>query len=79
MASKNSYAPVQALDDQPGKPETPRATKGTGTTVQADLKDHPQLLEAIRISAKADDREVSNWLKRRLVKLHEDGKLIPAE
>ena len=54
-----------------------RSEAGTGTSVSADLKDHPAVLNKIRAAAKADDRNVSNWLRRRLVYLDEHGKLIP--
>lgn len=54
-----------------------RGPKGSGTVVSANLESHPNILEAIRLAAKADDREVSNWLRRRLVALHEAGDLIP--
>jgi hypothetical protein len=54
-----------------------RGTAGIGTTVSADLKDHPTVLNKIRAAAKADDRNVSNWLRRRLVYLDEHGQLIP--
>lgn len=54
-----------------------RGPKGSGTSVYANLDSHPHILEAIRLAAKSDDREVSNWLKRRLVALHEAGDLIP--
>ena len=55
---------------------TKKAAKGSGTTISIDLKDHPELLASIRNAAKADDREVSKWLRRRIVKLHEAGKLF---
>ena len=61
------------------KATTARAAKGTGTTVSADLKDHPELLEMIRAAAKADDRNVNSWLRRRLVELDNAGKLIPED
>jgi hypothetical protein len=55
-----------------------RAAKGTGTQVSAELKDHPDLLAKIRAAAQADDREVSNYLRRRLVELDRKGLLIEA-
>ena len=55
----------------------PRGPKGSGTVISANLADHPGILEKIRLAAKADDREVSNWLRRRLVELHKAGHLIP--
>ena len=57
---------------------TPRAQKGKGTTVSIDLKDHAELLQKIRAAAKEDDREVSNWLRRRVVEIHKSGNLITA-
>lgn len=57
------------------KPE--RGPKGSGTTVSANLAEHADILEKIRLAAKADDREVSNWLRRRLVELYRNGSLIP--
>ena len=57
--------------------KTPKkAAKGSGTSITLDLKDYPDLLESLRATAKADDREVSKWLRRRIVKLHEAGKLF---
>ena len=53
-------------------------TRGTGTAVSADLKANPALLEKIRLASKADDREVSNWLRRRLAELDTKGLLIAA-
>ena len=53
-------------------------SRGTGTSVSADLKANLPLLEKIRLAAKADDREVSNYLKRRLVELDRQGVLIAA-
>ena len=55
---------------------TKKAAKGSGTTISIELKDHPELLASIRNAAKADDREVSKFLRRRLVQLHGDGKLL---
>lgn len=52
--------------------------RGTGTAVSADLKANPALLEKIHLAAKADDRQVSNWLRRRLVELDTKGLLIAA-
>ncbi len=57
--------------------KTPKkAAKGSGTSITLDLKDYPDLLASLRATAKADDREVSKWLRRRIVKLHEAGKLF---
>jgi len=57
--------------------KTPKkAAKGSGTSITLDMKDHADLLGRIREAAKADDREVSKWLRRRIVKLHEAGKLF---
>jgi hypothetical protein len=58
--------------------KTDRSPKGSGTTVTADLKDFPALLEKIRLAAKADDRETSNYLRRRLVDLDRQGLLVTA-
>lgn len=54
-----------------------RSAKGTGTTVSTDLKEHTALLEKIRGAAKADDRNISSWLRRKLVELDNAGTLIP--
>jgi hypothetical protein len=54
-----------------------RGPLGTGTSVSVDLKDHPTVLNKIRAAAKADDRNVSNWLRRRLVYLDEHEHLVP--
>jgi len=54
-----------------------RGPSGAGTSVSADLKDHPTVLNNIRAAAKADDRNVSNYLRRRLVYLDEHGQLVP--
>ena len=56
----------------------PRAEKGTGTAISTDLKDHPTLLEKIRAAAKEDERDVSNYMRKRLVDLDRQGVLIPA-
>lgn len=67
------------IDESPELRQTQIATRsarGTGTAVSADLKAHPALLEKIRLAAKADDREVSNYLRRRLVELDRQGVLI---
>ena len=64
--------------DPDSTPTTLRSPKGSGTTVTADLKDFPALLEKIRLAAKADDRETSNYLRRRLVDLDRQGLLVPA-
>lgn len=53
-----------------------RGAKGTGTTLTIDLKDHPVLLEAIRGAAQKDDREPSRWLRKRLLKIDEEGQLF---
>lgn len=52
-----------------------RRTKGTGTTITIDLKDNLDVLVRMRDAAKADDRDVSKWLRRQVVK-HADN-LIP--
>ena len=51
---------------------------GTGTSVSVYLQANLPLLEKIRLAAKADDRGVSNYLKRRLVELDRQGVLIAA-
>lgn len=53
-----------------------KAAKGSGTAISIDLKDYTDLLVAIRNAAKADDREVSKFLRRRLVQLHSAGHLL---
>lgn len=59
MTASNAAAPAKAK----------RGQKGTGTTITIDLHDQPQLLSKIREAAKADDRDVTKWVKRRLVLL----------
>lgn len=56
----------------------PRAAKGTGTTIPIALKDHPTLLKKIRAAAKEDERDISNYMRKRLVDLDRQGVLIPA-
>ena len=51
------------------KPTRSRGERGSGTTITIDLTEYPELLEEIRKAAKADDREPSKWLRRRLVTL----------
>lgn len=63
------------------KPATPaskpsRSPKGEGTSLNVDFTDHPDLLKAIREAADADDRPASVWLRRRIVALHKEGKLL---
>lgn len=58
------------------KPE--RGPKGSGTTVSVNLAEYAGLLDRIREAAQLDDREVSNWLRRRLIALDSDSLLIPA-
>ena len=53
-----------------------RKAKGTGTSVFADLKKHPALLDKIRLAADADDRNISSWLRRRLVELDRQNLLV---
>jgi hypothetical protein len=47
----------------------PRGERGTGTTITIDLTEYRDLLGKIKEAAKADDRESSKWLRRRLVQL----------
>ena len=56
-----------------------KAAKGSGTSITLDLKDYPDILTVIREAAKADDREVSKWLRRRIVRLHDAGSLFEAK
>ena len=58
---------------------TKKAAKGSGTSITLDMKDYADMLGRIREAAKADDREVSKWLRRRIVKLDEAGKLFEAQ
>ena len=51
------------------KPTRSRGERGSGTTITIDLTEYPELLEKIRNAAKADDREPSNWLRRKIVQL----------
>ena len=51
--------------------------KGTGTTITLNLAGHPSLLAKLRAAAKDDDRELTNYLRRRLVELDRQGVLIP--
>ena len=46
-----------------------RGERGSGTTITIDLVDQPELLAKIREAAKADDREPSKWIRRRIVQL----------
>ena len=57
-------------------PKTEKAKRGEGHTITIDLKDYPQLLAKIKEAAKADDREPSKLLRRRLVQLDESGDLF---
>ena len=51
------------------KPSRLRGERGSGTTITIDLTDQPELLTKIRDAAKADDREPSKWLRRRMIQL----------
>lgn len=55
----------------------PKAERGSGTTITIDFQEHPALLEKIRLAAKADDREPSKYLRRRLVLIDREGHLVP--
>ncbi len=46
-----------------------KAAKGTGTSINIDLSEHPDLLEKIRKAADADDRPSSVWIRRKLIAL----------
>ena len=46
-----------------------RGERGSGTSLTIDFTDYPDLLKQIRDAAKADDREPSKWLRRRVVQL----------
>lgn len=63
------------------KPATPaskpaRSPKGEGSTINVDLSEHAEILGAIRKAAHEDDRPASAWLRRRIVALHKEGKLL---
>jgi hypothetical protein len=66
---------VEGVQSQTGGTTNPfvkprsRGERGTGTTITIDLSEYPELLEKIRDAAKADDREASKWLRRRIVQL----------
>lgn len=53
-----------------------KAKRGEGTSITVDLSEEPELLSDITAAADEDDRSKSVWLRRRLLKLHEDGKLF---
>jgi hypothetical protein len=55
-----------------------RGERGSGTTITIDLSDRTDLLSQIRDAAKADDREPSKFLRRRIVQLWNEGKLFGA-
>lgn len=50
--------------------------RGEGTTITIDLSENADLLSSITEAADADDRSRSVWLRRRLIKLADDGKLF---
>ena len=60
-----------------------RGERGTGTTISVDLKENPELLAKIREAAKggpaSPPTDPSKWLRWRVLALHADGKLFPAE
>lgn len=60
-AAETSNAPAAT------KETAARVARGTGTTIAIELKDYPELLDSIRERAKADDREPSKWLRRRII------------
>ncbi len=61
------------------KTETARAPKGTGTSVSAELKDFPELLQKIRAAAKIDRRPTSVFFLMRVLELDKQGLLLPTE
>lgn len=63
----------RAVSSQSGANIRPkRGERGTGTTITIDLTDQPELLADIKKAAKADDREPSKWLRRRIVLLRDE-------
>ena len=64
MSKSYDVVPSQTTTIKPTRGE-----RGTGTTLTIDLTDYPDLLTKIREAAKADDREPSKWIRRRLVQL----------
>ena len=64
MSKSYDVVPSQTTTIKPTRGE-----RGTGTTLTIDLTDYPDLLTKIREAAKADDREPSKWIRRRLVPL----------
>lgn len=66
------------MADKPATPASkpPRSPKGEGTSINVDLSDHLPLLDKIRTAADADDRPASVWLRRKLIALDSEGKLL---
>lgn len=54
----------------------PKLRRGEGTSITVDLSEYSELLSAITTAADKDDRSRSVWLRRRLLKLADDGKLF---
>lgn len=49
---------------------------GQGSTISINLDEYIDLLKEITQAAEEDDRERSNWLRRRIVQLAAEGKLF---
>jgi hypothetical protein len=81
MGQVNAGGPVNLKDVAQKRAdfEAAKKVRAQGTAISVDLKDYPELLVAIRAAAKAEDREVANWLRRRLVQLDEAGTLFGKE
>jgi hypothetical protein len=57
-------------------PAKKKAVRGEGTSITVDLSEYPELVYSIISAADIDDRSRAVWLRRRLVKLADDGKLF---
>ena len=57
-------------------PAPKKAERGTGSTVTLDFHDYPDLLAKMRVHAKADDRELSKWLRRRILTMNDTNSLF---
>jgi hypothetical protein len=49
--------------------------KPQSTRITLEFKNHADVLKEIRTKAETDERDVSNWLRRRIVSIHKEGKL----
>lgn len=58
------------------KENAARKPKGHGSTISINLDEYIDLLKEITQAAEEDDRERSNWLRRRIVQLAAEGKLF---